>query len=277
MESDISYPLDGGRESFSIEHGDRYYKFFSDMGRCYFIIVLLNSKIHGTISGVIKRVSIANKSINALYVADLKVHPKSRGYGLPSKMIIKGLRSYLTNSKYRDWSLLFFVGMHGYSGDISKSFKGYHLGLLASPISKQRIYIVSPSKLSFINGVAPTTDFNDILELSPDKISKITVNSGKKDLRRSSDGSKILLAHVHPSVGKNFISDLICLSSTVSDKYHGHDVCFSIDNRHKDMINYLSMNGITTDTFSSIFVFRWPIFGPSLKNIEYVSISTSEI
>lgn len=277
LESSISYPLEGGDDSFTIRHGESYHRFFSDMGESYFMIARSNERICGTIAGVIKKTALGSNHIRALYVADLKLRADIRGKGVPRKMLFQAFRAYISSGRYRGWRFLFFAGMHGERGNVTKSFSGTHLGRLAVKLSVHSIYIVKPERLEFEEVPSHDLDPERELELSPDKVGKITLNSGTKDLYRSSDGSKMLLAHIHPDSSKGFISDLTRLSKRVREELPGHLACFSVDNNREDIISYLSESGLNTNTLCSVYAFRWPLIGPSFSNIERVSISTSEI
>ena len=277
LESSISYPLEGGDDSFTIRHGKKYHSFFTDMGQSFFLIARSHERICGTIAGVIKGTALGSNHIRALYVADLKLRAGIRGKGVPRKMLLKAFCAYISSRRYRGWSFLFFAGMHGERGNVTKSFSGTHLGRLAVELSVHSIYIVKPEMLEFEDIPSHGHDLEGELELSPDKVGKVTVNSGTKDLYRSSDGSKMLLAHIHPDSSKGFISDLTRLSKRVREEFPGHLACFSVDNNRKEIINYLSERNLNTNTLCSVYAFRWPLIGPSFSSIESVSISTSEI
>ena len=148
IEKNITYPLDEGIDSFTINHGEKYNKFFSDMGKSRFILALDSEKLCGSIAGVWKKIKINEKNVCGLYVGDLKTIPKYRGLKIPLKMIFHAFLKYILNRKYRGWSFLYYIGMNGESGNITKTFKGLHLGKLSKSTSNQRIYIISSNSLS---------------------------------------------------------------------------------------------------------------------------------
>ena len=55
LEEGISYPIEGGTDSFVIDHGLEYHPFFSEMGiKARFMLVRHHEKIVGSMAGVWK-------------------------------------------------------------------------------------------------------------------------------------------------------------------------------------------------------------------------------
>lgn len=82
MEKDIYYPL--GEDSFKIDHGDDYFKFFERLGELHYWCVFDNDILIGVAAGILRFVE--NKK--TWYLCDLKVLKEYRGKGIP-KLIFK--------------------------------------------------------------------------------------------------------------------------------------------------------------------------------------------
>lgn len=83
------YPL--GKDEFKINHGKRYYKFFTNIGDPYMTVVFYKGKLIGTCCGVLRKIN----NQNIFYLCDLKISKEHRGNYLPYKMLMKFF--YLSN------------------------------------------------------------------------------------------------------------------------------------------------------------------------------------
>lgn len=78
LEENFLYPL--GDDSFSIDHGENYLRFFDRMGRTHFYCAHLDGKVIAVGAGVI------HHRYKVWYLCDMKVHPDHRGKKLTKKM-----------------------------------------------------------------------------------------------------------------------------------------------------------------------------------------------
>lgn len=89
LEAAIEYPA--GERVFTIDHGSDYQAFFSGMGEAHFALALEGSVVVGNVVGVLKRVRLGKRSLEALYVCDLKVGQDQRGRGVARGLLAFGL------------------------------------------------------------------------------------------------------------------------------------------------------------------------------------------
>ena len=277
IEQSIKYPLDGGADSFTINHGNRYDHFFSNMGKTRFLIALESAKLCGSIAGVWKKIKINNKPLCALYVADLKIIAKYRGRRIPLKMVFHALLKYIIYQKYKGWKFLYYIGMNGEKGNVTKSFRGFHLGRLSKSICNQNIYIINPNDLENLSYFSFIPNNGTTIELSPNNINKIITNRGIKDLTLQSSGKIMQLAHIHFQIDENLNQSISELVSIIKQKFYDYKLCFAVDTRNQKFINYLSQNKIESNTTCSIYTFHWPILGYNVTYHKFISLSTAEI
>ena len=89
IEKNIEYPLEDGTENFFIDHGKDYSPFFTQQGyKTRFLIITNKDKVVGSIAGVWKRISLNEKTYNALYASDLKLKPKYRNKGIVKNFLL---------------------------------------------------------------------------------------------------------------------------------------------------------------------------------------------
>ena len=277
LEKNITYPLDGGMDSFTINHGVKYNQFFSKMGKARFILAFNSDDLCGSIVGVWKKIKINNKRLCGLYIGDLKIHPKYRGKKIPLRMIYYAFLKYIFHPCYRGWDFLYYIGMNGSAGNVTKSFKGFHLGKFSSLISVQRIYIIQSNELNGLSYYNFTKDNHTTIELSPNNLNKIITNQGEKDLTLKSSGELMRLAHIHFQINNKINDILTQLSKEITNKFSNYKLCFAVDERNQRFINYLSQNNIESNTTCCIYTFNWPIIGYNLKQHQFISLSTAEI
>ena len=277
IEKNITYPLNNGKDSFIISHGNHYEQFFNDMGKTRFMIVHDSKKLCGAIAGVWKNIKVKNKEVCALYIADLKIIPEYRGGKVALKMLFSALFKYIFYVKYKGWDFLYYVGMNGENGNVTKTFKGFHLGKLSKPTCTQNIYIIDSDSLNDLSSYNHKESEDSTIELSPDNLNKIITNKGKKDIILSSSNERMKLAHIHFQIDSNINNTLNEISRRITNEYSDYSLCFAVDQRNKKFINFLDQNNISRNTTCTIYTFNWPIIGHNLKRHEFVSLSTAEI
>lgn len=93
-----SYPL--GADSFKIDHGDNYFKFFKRLGYMYYYLIKTSAgDLVGTGCSVLRTSVINNKSYNYWYLCDLKVDPAHRGKHLSSYLIVTIIPKFIFKSR----------------------------------------------------------------------------------------------------------------------------------------------------------------------------------
>ena len=277
IEKSITYPLNGGADSFSINHGERYPQFFSDMGEARFILAFNGKKLCGSIAGIWKRIKINKKSICGLYIGDLKTISRYRGLKIPLKMVYHALLKYIFNPKYRGWDFLYYIGMNSQKGNVTKTFKGFHLGKFSKSICNQKIYIINSNNLNKLSHYNFRLQNGMIIDLSPNNLNKIITNEGKKNLTLQSSGEIMRLAHIHFQIDENINKTLSQFSKKIMNQFPDYKICFAVDEKNRDFIDFLNQNNIKSDTTCSVYTFNWPIIGYNLRNSKFISLSTAEI
>ncbi|MBL4703372.1 MAG: hypothetical protein JKY54_02565 [Flavobacteriales bacterium] len=278
LERGIRYPIDDGKDHFTISHGEQYTPFFESMGKPRFMAVVDDGKTIGLTTGVWKDAVIRGKKRTALYSADTKLRKDYRGKKIASKMLIRALWAYLRGSKYHGWDLIYFAAMVGKKGDISRTFKKFHLGNLASPKVQFKIFFVDPPKLAQIeinNGNDGLQKFKQKVDLSPNNKGVVS-NRGKKDLTFDSNGQVWDLAHINLDLEQPILIQLKSAGEALVDKNEGALACFAIDSKMSLELSALKKNGITTETHCNLFTFSWP-FKVNVKKGDLVNLSTAEI
>ena len=91
LESHANYPF--GEDSFHIDHGTDYFKFFDRLGMVYYYCVFDRERIVAVGAGILRSVPEGNSSRQrkVWYLCDLKVHPEYRGKHLPLLIFRKAL------------------------------------------------------------------------------------------------------------------------------------------------------------------------------------------
>ena len=94
FDSLFSYPL--GEDSFTISHGDHYFKFFERMGELRYSGYEVNGEVVVVGASILR--TINGKKV--WYLCDLKVHPDFRGLHLTTKLMTRSfIQQYLKSSR----------------------------------------------------------------------------------------------------------------------------------------------------------------------------------
>jgi hypothetical protein len=276
IEENILYPLENGAESFRISHGKTYTPFFTNQGyKTRFLVIKDGQKVIGGIVAIWKNITISNQIHKLLYVADLKLKKGYRGKG-----VIKRSLSYLFIrwpfiKNFQGWDLIYFCAMQRREVGVDKTFKGMHLGRLAKPVAELFIYMVDPKLFSDHN--FSRLEYRPLkhINLSQDREKNVLWNDGIKDIVSNEKGQKIKLGHLNPEIfiklNKNKFDDAI---KEIKEKT-GSLVCFSIDTREQEKLDWLKEMGLQSETKCKIFSFSPFSFGSIKSNTFY--ISTGEI
>jgi hypothetical protein len=83
FEAFFRYPL--GKDYFTINHGDDYFKFFDTLGEPYFFIAKESDEIIGVCVAVLRTIDIPPQE-KVWYLCDTKVHPNYQGHGVVQKI-----------------------------------------------------------------------------------------------------------------------------------------------------------------------------------------------
>jgi len=193
LERDIHYPIDDGRDTFTIDHGPEYHPFFSQMGRAGFVLALDGDRVVGSLAGVSKRADVRGRATPSIYMADMKLARAYRGRGIIQRMFLWALGLIPREPDLRSWRYAYIAAMRGERGDVTRSVRGLHLGKLARPAARLAVYFVDPQKLAAlaIDGAPEPPREEDGIDLSPAPIgAPLAVSTaGRKDLRLKSTGA----------------------------------------------------------------------------------------
>lgn len=257
------YPLNS-TDTFRIDHGPNYYKFFNRMGKLY-INLVLNSKqqIVGTMILILRKIN--NEKI--WYVCDLKVHPKHRNNHLTFKMLLKSYQLKKITDKF------YAVSMN----NENKTNKIVKLSKKISSIMDQnksissimdhninfntlKIYMIDKMEIQKVK---------DILEKYIGEICFINL-IGKKNLILKSTNKPLDLYHIN-FTKKNKIVNSNEITTNIPDN---SKIMFCLE-KNNNVNKILKINNITTNITASIIYHG---FKSTDKNFgDFLFIQTSEI
>lgn len=276
LERDIHYPLDDGREHFFIDHGEAYHPFFSGMGHARFLLALDGDEVAGSIAGVVKQARVGSRTVNALYLCDLKVRASHRGRGLGRRLFRHGLKAILTTEELRSCRLIYGAAMRGARGDVMRSARGTHLLRLARSHAELAVYFAQPSMLQMLDVTGcPANPPADGMDLGTDSVSLGVSTAGRKDLRLVSTGKPWPLVHL-PASPAHWGTSLAHHLRRCGEELAGSDAlaCFALDVRLVRHIDWLAMRGLSTGTRCAVYalMLAWP-----RRAVPWVHVPTSEI
>jgi hypothetical protein len=278
LEQGIHYPIDNGADSFVIDHGATYHPFFSGLGKARFALIFDETRVIGSIAGVWKEIALGAKSYTGLYAADLKIHPKYRGQNLVVRLLWRLLLRWTYTSDFQGWDCVYFAAMQGKKGCVPKSFQSkIHLGKLTKPVAKFYVYFVPPEQLMGSTTSPPAHTFERCLRLSAPQEELIHTTNGRKDFMLQSTGTPWNIVHLG-AIGMDtemFAQRLANAGEALRAENPQGLLCFAVDSRRKNLIHWLSHQGITTET--RCVVGSVSFFCPSLHVAEWADISTAEI
>jgi hypothetical protein len=254
LEESITYPLD--RDSFRIDHGGDYHRFFSEMGEARFVLAVEDREVLGTLALVQKK--------GALYLADFKVREDQRGKGLSRKIAAVAFRRAFER---RRWRFAFMAAMRGAKGDVTRT--GGFLMKLLRPAARLNIYFAHPDELARVpEGLRPPARGLSLSHASP---SLFESTAGKKDLRLVSTGESWPLVHLAspPDAWGDSLGSYLRRCALVMPA--GSVGCFALDERLLDHVKWLEAAGVRPAASCTIYAFPW------LPRAKWVHLATSEI
>lgn len=279
LEASISYPIDDGRDFFRIDHGSTYHPFFSQMGKARFLVALQGGEVVGGLVVVWRTVEVGGKRYTGLYLCDLKVAKAWRGTGLVRRMLWHVLVRWPLRKDFQGWSFVYFAAMRGESGDVAKSFRGWHLGKVVRPISRLSLYFVQLGQLCRLPVNGPPAPCTPGLNFSPDNHATWQVTLGRKDFQLRSTGCPWSLVHFpravqhHASWGHYLKETAMQLNVDTTDAL----ACFSVDDNLLDQKKWLADQGLERGASCFIYGFSIPFVGPRLGGWAWAHLATSEI
>jgi GNAT superfamily N-acetyltransferase len=280
LEAEIEYPA--GDSMFTIDHGPEYTPFFTAMGDAHFVVALQDGAVVGNVAGVLKSVSYEGRSMEAVYVCDLKVSPALRGRGLARRMLAFGLLRLSVTRELRGARLLYGIAMQGSRGDVTRSARGLHPLRIARPWARCSLYFADPDALVRLQvGTCPPTPDERgglVLSLEPCREHPGVVSTAqRKDLRISPAGRPWPLVHLplgpgawRPSFGHYLRA---CGRFLIEGALRG-PACFCLDERLADHHAWLSAQGL--EPGASLAVYGVDLTGAS-RRARWVHLASSEI
>ena len=277
LEADISYPIEGGADSFRIDHGSSYASFFTGMGKARFMVVTEGSRVVGSLAAVWKEAELGGRTYTGLYFADLKIAPSHRRQGIPASMFWKALRAWPLRREYQGWDFVFYAAMRGSSGDVSRSFQGSHLGRITRPAAELKVYFLPGEQLSALGSGGPPPEKRQGAKLSLGHQEGLRRNFGRKDFVLGSTGEPWKLVHVSPleSCGPETGDRLAEAGRLIAGEDPGALGCFAVDRRSEGLCSWLAEQGVVTDTWCTVYSISF--FAPGIRGLPWLQLSTSEI
>jgi hypothetical protein len=280
LEAGISYPAGGS--AFTIDHGAEYHPFFSAMGEAHFALACAGEHVLANVVGVRKQVSTGDRTIEAVYVCDLKVAASLRGQRLSRRLLAFGLWRLLATPELRRARLLYGAAMKGERGDVTRSARGLSPLRLARPWARCDLYFVPPSALAALDprGCPPPPPPAEGLDLSPQPRHQppgLVSTAGSKDLRLAPDGRPWTLVHL-PLGPASWRPDLAhhlreCGRAMLEVGLAG-PACFGLDQRLADHRQWLASAGLQPE---ALFTVRGLDLTGAARRSRWIHLAPSEI
>jgi hypothetical protein len=284
LEREIEYPIDDGRDTFRIDHGTEYHKFFSTLGEAQFVLALDGDRVVGTIAGMMRQACARGTMIPSVYGADIKIAREYRGQGIVQRMLFFALRDMVRQGELTTWRYAYIAAMRGARGDVMRTVKGAHLGRLARPAATLGVYFVAPEKLASlsIDDAPKPPRVDEGLDLSPARAALIeppglTSTAGRKDLFLRSTGAPWPLVHLPlgPSGwGASWGRYLKTCGEALVARGTAGPACFAIDLRLDDHVSWLARNGVERGAVATVYALNLSLRAMRPK---WVHLATSEI
>ena len=285
LEAGMTYPLD--EDTFTIDHGEAYHPFFSEMGAARFLLVMVDGEVLGTMAGVWREVEIAGVVTPSVYLGDFKLAKSLRGGQVARKLAMYALKAWWQRTTLGGWNLAFGAAMRGDRGDVMRTTSGggYHAGRLLEPMAQQVLYFVSPSDLAKVSSRGEPLWTTDYADLTPGAAMGIERTEGKKDFQLQSSGKPWPLAHLPlaPQRCSQGYGEYLrrCAKILIEqDLSSGRRsvACFGLDMRARHAIGWLARNGLEPGAHCTLYGVHFPRRGhPSIHEMPYVHLSTAMI
>ncbi len=283
LEEAIEYPVGDGADYFSIDHGEDYHRFFSEMGDAHFLVATEGGEVVGSIAGVFKRMRRGEEEFCAAYLGDMKVAERWRGGRLGPRILRRCLTQMLKTRELRRWDVAFGAGMRGARGDFTRMAAGkpFHVARLVRPVAELALYFEPPESLAGLVGdveeiAGPAgVDFSWGATDGPDDW---TTTVGKKDLRLKSTGKPWPLVHLvrGPAGWKRGFGAYLrrCGDEILDHGEPGSLACFGLDRRMTGHLGFLEEQGLRAGATCTVYGLAKP---GVMGNAPWVHLATSEI
>ncbi len=283
LERGILYPLADGADHFFIDHGSEYHPFFSSLGDAYFLLALRGDELLGSVTGVARQVSRGARSLDALYICDLKLVEHARGTGLSRRLILQGLTHLFRIPALRRTRLLYGAAMRGAKGDVMHTARGWNPLRMGRPASRLALYFVPPSRLADLDPRGgPRPPRGEGLRLGPASGRRLEgagwcTTAGSKDLQRLSTGAPWPLVHLAAppdAWAHGWAGYLRACGEEFTARGGDALACFSIDERLEDHVGWLRGAGVSADSVCTVYSLdlSFPVEAPA-----WVHLPSSEI
>ncbi|WP_426754428.1 GNAT family N-acetyltransferase [Myxococcus sp. Y35] len=283
LEQGILYPLGDGADHFFIDHGPAYHPFFSSMGEAYFLLALRGDELLGSVTGVARPVAHGTRTVDALYICDLKLARHVRGTGLSTRLLLEGLKQLFLIPPLRRTRFLYGAAMRGSRGDVMHTARGWNPLRMGRPASRLALYFVPPSRLATLEmrGAPPRPQGHGLcLGPAPGRPLEGAgwcTTAGSKDLQLRSTGCPWPLVHLaappeHWTHGWG--AYLRTCGEALTARGEAALACFSIDERLEDHVRWLREAGVAPDSVCTVYSLdlSFPVHRPA-----WVHLPSSEI
>lgn len=246
FEKHFIYPL--GNDSFQIDHGTDYFKFFQDLGKPVFYGLTHEDKLVAMGGGILR--NIHGKRM--WYLCDMKAHPDYKGSGLTKKLFQKVFIPYYYLQCGRGYAIS--MNPPNKENFVVKIIKN----MTWLPIHHyETLYIYQFSYKEFKNSFAKLKEL-----LGPFQIKN---NNNKKDIILQSNKEKLNLNHLVFTKSSN-IDNRDVVPSDIPNKKGTYMFCLPSKNSQNQLLNEI---GIQHSSSASIVGHR--------MNSDWNFINTSEI
>ena len=265
-----------GPHMVKVSHGNEYTSFFYRLGTPTFLLAQEKKEIIGSVAMIKKKISFKNRSLNALYIADLKIHPGYQLTGVSNQMYTQVANFIGLNPSFCRPSLMYFVAFQTPSEGDFTTVKAPQSPLhLFSLLARINFFMVPTCSLTQLPTISLQSEEprDMMLNLSPAKTSSLIVDlAGIRDFVQNERPLKI--AHITSSYTGSAFIEYLLKAAHLAQKANYQWCCFTLDTRRRVLIDLLAQHGITATSTAHIYGF---IRTASLKQISFVSLDTYEL
>lgn len=283
LERDIAYPIADGADSFTIDHGPDYHRFFSSMGDARFLLTFDGDRLISVLSGAKRVATVRGVTKPSAYLADFKLAREYRGRGVSRKIIQWGFLRMLRDPEYLEWRVIYGAAMRGARGDVMRTVSGLHPGRLARPTARLLVYFADPYKLARVDASScpPPPRAEDGVDLSPSprflEPPGVESTAGCKDLYLKSTNAPWPLVHLplgpgswRPTLGAYLRA---CGDALVARRAPG-PACFALDARLDDHVRWLARQQVDPGAVCTVYTLS---ITPRTIGARWLHLATSEI
>ena len=291
LETQMSYPIADGADHFTIDHGEYYHEFFSEMGETRLLLVKDRGRIQGVMVGVWREILLGSTRVRALYLADLKLAPRLRGQNIVLRMLWHGIKALFRRADLGSWHVVYGAAMRGESGDVMRSMQGaLHPARWLDHEALFYLYFASKQELEGLSleGSPPLSSPDELAaNFSPERRAPWFTTRGTKSFVLASTGAPWQLVHLDEvsqpaSEGAARTLGEALQRGVARMQDAGEVACFALEKGRERQIRWLQERGIQPGATCTLYAMQvrnaWMRpEQPPLRELHTTYLSTSTI